>query len=184
MSKLILGLSGEIACGKGTVVKYLQDKYKAQTYRFSDPLREVVKRLHLEENRNNLQDLSTALRKFFGDDILSRVLLEDAKRSDTSIVILDGVRRFSDISCFVSEPCFRLVYIEAGVENRYNRIISRLENKDEFQKTFEEFVKDHEKETELQIKSLKEKADFVLDNDSDQDILFPQIEAMILKFNS
>ena len=62
MAKVILGFVGPIASGKGTACQYLRDQHRAPTYRFSSPLRDVLDRLYLPQSRQNMQDLSLALR--------------------------------------------------------------------------------------------------------------------------
>ena len=67
--KIILGLAGEMASGKGTVAKYAATKYGAKSWRFSTMLRDVLDRLLLEQSRDNLQNLSTVLRQNFGEEL-------------------------------------------------------------------------------------------------------------------
>lgn len=179
MEKIILGITGEIASGKGTTAKYLIEKYSATTHRFSTALRDVAKRVYLEESRENLQKISTMLRENFGDDILSKVIFYDVNNDKNKIITIDGVRRMGDIEFLKQIPGFKLVYAEASMENRYQRIIKRGENVDDNTKTFEDFKKDHEREAELQIKDLKNVADFVIDNNGSLDDLYNQIDSIL-----
>lgn len=181
MKKIILGFAGEIACGKGTCVKYLASKYNAVSFRFSDPLRDIAKRLYLDESRENLQKLSTLLREGFGQDILSKAIFKDAENSKSKIVIIDGVRRKSDIEMFKDPSEFNLVYVDTDIKKRFERIIKRGENTDEGGKTFKEFQKDHEQEAEKEIGSLKEIADFVIDNNGSEKELNFQIKDLLKK---
>jgi dephospho-CoA kinase len=152
--KIIIGLVGEIASGKGTAAQYLQERYGAEICRFSTPLRDVVKRLHMDVDRQTMQAMSKCLRETFGQDLLAKIITEDAKKSPANIVVVDGIRREADIVYLKEIPRFALVYITADMEIRYQRIIGRNENQDDQQKTFEQFVKDHEAETELDIPKL------------------------------
>jgi dephospho-CoA kinase len=181
MNKIILGLAGEIAGGKGTVAKYIVEKYDGGTHRFSTMLRDVAKRMYLEENRENLQKLSTIFRENFFDDILSSVIAKDVENDSHEIIAIDGVRRMADIAYLQKIPGFKLVYIDATMENRYGRITLRGENTDDSAKTLEEFKKDHEREAELQIRDLKNKADFVIDNNGNFEDLYKQIDNIIVK---
>ncbi len=178
--KIILGLAGEIASGKGTVAEYLNKKHNASTHRFSTMLRDVLDRLHLEHTRENMQKISTALRKNYGEDTLARVIAEDVKKDDAEIIVVDGVRRLDDIKYLKELDGFNLVYIEAEIKKRYNRIIERSENTDDQNKTFEQFEKDHQGEPELQIKGLKEYADIVIDNNGVMEDLYQQVDEIII----
>ncbi len=181
MQKIILGFAGEIASGKGTAAKYLVDKYGSGYFRFSTILRDVLKRMHLEESRKNTQKLSTLLRQNFGEDILSRVISKDVENDRHEIIAVDGVRRLSDIKYLKDIPGFRLVYIEADIRKRFERIVKRGENIDDKNKKFEQFKKDNEGEAETQIKGLKEHADFVIDNNGAIAELYGKIDKIIVE---
>lgn len=179
MQKIILGIAGEIASGKGTTAQYLIERYGASTHRFSTSLRDIAKRMYLDESRENLQKISTIMRENFSDDILSMVIYRDVANDNTQVVAIDGVRRMADIEFLKKLLEFKLVYIDADMENRYNRIVKRGENVDDNAKTFEEFENDHKREAELQIKDLKNQADFVVDNNGSLEQLYAQIDNII-----
>lgn len=181
MSKVILGLAGEISSGKGTVAKYIVEKHNGSTHRFSTVLRDVLGRIYLEESRDNMQKTSTMLRTTFRDDILSLVVSRDVEKDDHEIVAVDGVRRLPDIEHLKKIPGFKLVYIDTDLKNSYDRIITRGENPDDKEKTFEQFQKDHEKEAELQIRGLKDHADYVVDNNGSFEDLYKQVDEIIDK---
>jgi len=44
--KIIIGLVGQMASGKGTIAEYLRDKHGADFFTFSTVLRDVLNRLH------------------------------------------------------------------------------------------------------------------------------------------
>lgn len=180
-NKIILGLCGEIASGKGTIVKYLENKYGATSHRFSTPLRDVLKRLYLEINRENMQGISKVLRDFFGQNLLAKVITEDTKNDQNKIVVVDGIRRPADIEYLTKLPEFKLIYIKADIKIRYERIIKRGENEDDKNKTFEQFQKDHEAETELLIPQIGQTADIEIDNNSGYEELYAQIDRIIEK---
>lgn len=179
MAKLILGIAGEMGCGKGTIAKHVIEKHLGSAHRFSTMLRDVLDRLYLDQTRENLAQMSTILRQNFGEDLLSRVMMHDAENDDRSLVIIDGVRRKTDIVHLEELPHFKLVYVEADMRKRYERIILRGENANETKKTFEDFQKDHEHEAELQIKDLKNVADYIVNNDGTFEELYEQINQII-----
>lgn len=176
---IILGLAGEIASGKGTVAKYIMEKYNGSSHRFSTMLRDVARRMYLEENRENLQKISTIFRENFFDDILSSVIAKDVKNDNHGVIAIDGVRRLADIAYLKKLEGFKLVYIEALLEKRYERITQRGENSDDNNKTLEEFKKDHEREAELQIRELKNHSNYVVDNNGSFDELYKQVDKII-----
>lgn len=181
MQKIIFGLAGEMASGKGTVAKYLGKKYKGNSHRFSTMLRDLAKRMYLEESRDTLQKISEIFRQKFGEDILAKVIYRDVENDQHKIVVVDGVRRAPDIKYLQTFPNFKLIYIETSLEKRFVRTKRRYENSDDEVKTFAEFKKDQRKEAELQIKGLKAKADFLIKNDGTFKELYAQIEKIIKK---
>lgn len=183
-TKIILGISGEIASGKDTAGKYLAEKYGALSLRFSQPLRDMLDRLYLEQNRENMSTFSLHLRRAFGEDILSKVLLNDAEKSKEDFVVVDGVRRLPDIIHMETSEHFYFAYVEASSEKRYERLVQRRQNTDDATKTPIQFEKDAKLETELQIASLKERADFVINNDGTLEELHAQVDKMMKELQS
>lgn len=181
MKKIILGLTGEIASGKGTAAKYIEIKYQGSSHRFSTPLRDVLDRLHLKQSRENLQKFSTLIRQAFGEDILAKIIFHDTKKDKKEIVVVDGVRRKKDLKYLQKLAYFKLVYIDATLENRYKRLVKRLENPDDQNKTLTEFKKEQMQESESQIRNLKLIADFVVDNNGSVEKFYAQIDKIIKK---
>lgn len=179
MSKTIFGITGQIAAGKDTVANYIIQKTNAKTFKFSQVLRDVLKRIHQETTRENMQKLSTSLRQNFGEDILAKILYEDIKISDENIIVIDGVRRYADIESLKDLEGFKLIFIDTNIENRYERIIKRNENADDATKTFEDFKKDNEQESESQILDLKNVSSIILDNNGNLEELYKQIDSLV-----
>jgi dephospho-CoA kinase len=179
MARIIIGLAGEMACGKGTVTKHVTEKYKGISHRFSTMLRDVMNRLYIEQNRDNISKISTVFRQNFGEDLFAKVMAADVQKDESEVVVVDGVRRLADIAYLKQIPEFKFVYIEADVRKCYDRIIQRGENVDDKNKTFEKFLEEHQLETELQIKDLKNHADYVIDNNENYEHLYQQIDKII-----
>ena len=179
--KIILGFVGEMASGKGTIAEYLKEKYNASSHRFSTMLRDVADRLYIEKNRENLQRLSTVLRENFSQDLMSKVLAKDVDNDKNNVIVVDGVRRFSDITYLKKINNFKLVYVTADIKKRYERLLKRTENTDDQLKSFEEFKNDHKQEAEIEIVEVGTKADFKINNDGSFKELYDQIEEILKK---
>ena len=177
--KIIIGLVGQMASGKGTVAEYLEKNYQARTYRFSTILRDVLERLHCEITRATLQGLSTALRGVLGEDLLAKVITEDVKQDGNNIIVVDGIRRMADIKYLKDLNNFILVKIVADPKIRYERLIKRTENSGDTQKTYEEFLADQSKEADAEIPAVMQTAQEEINNDGNFDDLYKQIEKLI-----
>jgi dephospho-CoA kinase len=181
MKKIIIGLVGPISSGKGVTKKYLETKYKAKHCKFSTPLRDILIRLRLDISRDNMIDLSTMLRERYGQDLFAKVIASDASKLDADIVVVDGVRRLEDVEHLSALPYFSLVKVDADPKIRYERMKLRNENLGDAEKTFGEFMEDHERETEATIPEVMEKAEYSLNNDGGLEELHKQIDDLILK---
>jgi len=181
VSKIILGLVGPIASGKGTVKKYIEEKYNSKDCRFSTALRDVLNRISVPVNRENMQQVSTVLRQTFGEDLLAKIIVEDAKNLESDIIIIDGVRRKVDIKYLEEMDNFFLVAINAEAKIRYERMIARNENLGDQDKSYEQFLADHEAEADKEVPVVMKEADFTIDNSGDIALLHSQIEEIISK---
>jgi dephospho-CoA kinase len=177
--KIIIGLVGEIGCGKGTASRYLEENYGALTIRFSDVLRDILKKIYLQDSRENLQLLSKSLRESFGQDILSVAVCRKISDFKSGILVLDGIRREEDIACIKQMPSFYLVAIDAGLRVRFERIRARQENSGDNTKTWREFKKESLAESEVFIREMMQDADFRIDNNGTLDQMYNQIDGML-----
>lgn len=178
--KIIIGLTGEICAGKGTIVKYLEKKYNANSYRFSTMLRDLLNRLYIPVSRENMQFISTAIRQFFNEDIMAKVIARDVKNNKNKIIIVDGVRRVSDIKYLRDIKGFKLIRVIAESKIRYKRLILRKENLGDENKTYKEFLADHKKEADSQVTAVMARADFEINNNDSFENLYKQIDQIIL----
>ena len=179
MSKLILGFVGPLASGKEASKKYLEEKYAASSHRFSTMLRDILNRIYVPVNRQNLQDISLDLRNRFGSDTLARVIAEDVKNDTHEIVIVDGIRRMDDIINLKNVTGFYLVAIDAKEEIRYERMKLRNENVGDDKKSFIEFLDDGKKEAELEIPEVMGNATYTINNDGSFEDLYKQIDSIV-----
>ena len=183
MNKLILGLVGEMASGKSTITEYLKQKHGAVTFRFSDMLRDVAKRLHIENSRPNLQLLSTVLRQNFGEDLMSKVLAADVMESTHNFIITEGVRRPTDITYLKKLPGFHLIYLSVSERTRFERLAARRENADDANKTWEEFQREGKQESEQKIKEIAAIAEITIDNNGTMEELYKEMESILSRIH-
>ena len=183
-NKIILGFVGQLASGKGTAAKYFETKYQASTFRFSTMLRDLLTRLHLEHSRDNLIKISEAVRGTFGEDTMAKVMAKDAETSANNSIIIEGIRRMADIEYLFKLPNFVLVEIFADPHTRHERLIKRGENADDNTKTFEQFMEDHKRSTEMSIPEVAGHATEHIDNDGSVEQLYKQLDTLIEKYKS
>lgn len=179
MSKIIVGFTGPIASGKDASKKYLEEKYQGKSFRFSTVMRDILSRLDLEINRVNLSNVSRCLRETFGEDLFAKTMARDVMADPTEVIIVDGIRRLADIAYLKNVPGFHLISIDADPKIRHTRLINRGENADDANKTFDQFLADHQLETELSIPAVMAEANFRINNDENFADLYEQIDKII-----
>lgn len=177
---IIIGLVGLMASGKGAAARHLAEKYHANVLKFSDVLRDMLDRLHIEQSRENITAMSEAIRQKFGEDILAKTLAKDVSHMTEKVIVVDGFRRIEDLYYFNDLDNFILVHIDASPEVRYTRLIHRAENAGEATKTFEQFQKDHEMiSTETTIPEVQEKADEKIENNGTYEEFMEKVDSLM-----
>lgn len=180
-TQVIIGITGKMASGKGRVGEYLVNSYNVDTVKTSYFFREVLNLFDIPESRENLQKLSTFMRTTYGENILARALVKYAQKMEKPIIIVDGVRRYTDIENLKKLPNFFLVYVHTDQDIRYKRYTQRNENPGDGKMSFEIFLKEDSAEPEQQIESLREHADFVFNNNGTPEQLDAQIKETLKK---
>jgi dephospho-CoA kinase len=177
--KTIIGLTGLLAAGKGTVVEYLKNKHKAISFRFSDPFRESLGIFDLPISRENMQDFSTLMRQRFGENVLARAIAKKAQQISDGLVVIDGVRRLTDIENLMELPEFHLVALIVDQHVRFERCVARSENNGDKTMTFERFQERDTAEAEKQIPEVMSGAKFTIDNNGTVEELYQKIDEVV-----
>ena len=176
--KMLIGLSGRIGAGKGTVADYLAENYGAQGCRFSDILADLLKRLHIPAEREALQKMGSTLRSIFGDEVLIHALKKDLEEAESEILMVDGVRYPNEIDMLKSFNKSILFFVEAPPQIRFERVKKRAE-KGEDRIDFDEFLKAEKRETERYLSVVEKHADYILDNSDSFEDLYRQVEVAL-----
>ncbi len=179
MSKKVIGLVGLIASGKGVAKNYLIKNYQAVEFRFSSILREALDILGIEQTRDNIISLSTWSRENFGNDLLAKAMLKKIEKSEAELIIIDGIRRMDDILYIRDLDNFKMLAIEADSKIRYERSVKRNENLGDDKKSYQDFLNDHQKETEISIPETMKKADYNIINEGSLEEYYQNIDEIM-----
>jgi len=164
--KIIIGLTGPMAGGKGLVAEYLKRKgfFYSST---SDRVREECQKRGIEITRDNLQEVADELRYKFGPEILAKRTWEIVKRHP--LAIIDSLRGIAEVDFLKTKTNFYLIGVTAPRKIRYQRLLVRSRESDpvswkEFLSTDKKDFKSGEGKFGRDISACLKKADFLLVN--------------------
>jgi len=181
--KVVIGLIGEKGSGKGTVADYIIEKYSAVHYGTSKILRRTLEDIHVLVTRDNLTKLALVLKEGYGPSIIIDSLIQDMEKNGSNIIIADGIRMHGDVEPFRKKygKNFFLVYVYADLKLRYERTKKRKEKDGEDKNTFQKFLEEEGRLTEVSIHEIGKQADFMIDNGKGKKELIAQTEKMMKK---
>ena len=172
MSKpLMFGLAGEMLSGKSAAAKFLVEHFAVKELRMS----KILDVLDLPLSRENQQTLARILREQFGDAILAKAVSEYAAEEKQHLFLIDGVRKIGELEELRKRTNFKLIYVKSPLEQRYERLKSRIEKIGEELKSLEAFQESHQAESEVDIHKLESRADFVIENTGDDSEMHAQL---------
>jgi dephospho-CoA kinase len=180
---IIIGITGTIGAGKGTIVDYLVKNKNFKHYSVSDYIKNQVIKEGLEPNRDNLRIIGNEIRTEFGPDYITKKLFTEAQETNSDSII-ESIRNPKEAE-FIKKHGGYLFAVDADPQKRYKRIISRGSDKDRV--TFEEFKIQEAKEsksTDPNAQNLQKcmlLSDFKFDNNGDINTLYEEVEKAINK---
>ena len=139
---IIIGITGTLGAGKGTVVEYLVKRKKFKHYSVSGFLKEELVKQGRKIDRTSLQNIGNELRKKFGPAYITKKLFKKAKKGNVNAII-ESIRNPKEAKFIKSHSGF-LLAVTADQKTRYKRIKLRGGEKDNI--TFIEFKEQEEKE--------------------------------------
>jgi dephospho-CoA kinase len=167
---MIIGVTGPLCAGTDTFGDILRKEKGFEWMSYSDVLREEARKMGIEITRKNLQDLGDAIRKEFGDGILSEKLIEKMK-SDKDYVV-GNIRNPGEVEALRRwfGKKFVFVRVDAPLEIRFERLLKRRreqdpENFEDFKKVEERDMGNYEKHYGQHHASVFTMADFSVNND-------------------
>ncbi len=184
---MIIGLSGTFASGKDTLAQHLVQKYNFLHISTGDMVRAVAESEYGNTERPTLLRTANELRRKRGPGVLAELALERYEELKGSYigVIVSGVRSLGEANIIQAKAGI-IVFVDAPVEIRYERIKSRHRANEE-QLSFEEFVKSEELEMRANhddpavqdIAGIRLLADINVSNDGDIEAFFKDAESKL-----
>ena len=178
---MIIGITGTLGAGKGTIVEYLKKKgFKHFSAR--DYFLQIVREKGMPENRDSTTKVANELREKHGPDFIAVELYRQAEEEGGRSII-ESLRTPGEVEYLRKKENFCLIAVDADVHKRYERIKDRKSITDIV--SFEEFVEQEKREmnstdpTKGNIAACIALADYKFTNNGTKEELEVQVEEVL-----
>lgn len=179
---LIIGITGTLGAGKGTIVDYLTEEKGYKHFSVRAFITEEIKRRGLKVDRDSMTSVANDLRAQHSPAYIAEQLYEKANKSKKNSVI-ESLRTPGEVELLKSKGNFYLFAVDADPKTRFNRIQIRKSSTDNID--FETFQANEKREMQSSdpnkqnLLKCREMADFVLNNDESIAVLNNHIEEIL-----
>ena len=179
---IIIGITGTLGAGKGTLVEYLKEHKGFVHFSVRDFLVEELHRRGLDVNRDTMTSLANELRANHSPSFITDQLHEQAKKVGKNSII-ESIRTPGEITSLRAKGDFYLFAVDADPKVRYERISLRKSATDNID--FETFLANEKREmtaadpNKQNLSKCIDEADFVFDNNGDLDKLYVQLISVL-----
>lgn len=179
---MIIGITGTLGAGKGTVAEYLTTKHNFVYFSVKNFLAQEVLKQGKMVNRDTLTAVANELRAAHGSGYIVEQLMNQALSVKNSDVVIESIRSTGEAQFLKSHNAL-LWAVDADIHTRYARIVKRASEKDGV--TFEKFKEQEERElhgideNSQNLAAVRSMADVVFMNDGTEDQLYQQVEAAL-----
>jgi dephospho-CoA kinase len=175
---IIIGITGTLGAGKGTIVEYLVEKKHFRHYSVRAFLLDEIRRQGLPENRDTMFHVANSLRAQYGSSYVVDQLYLRASETGENCVI-ESIRTPGEIASLRRKAQFYLLAIDADPRIRYDRI--RLRHSETDNITWETFRENETREmntndpNKQNLRKCIQVADFTIMNNGSRSELIKRI---------
>ena len=180
----IIGITGTLGAGKGTIVDYLTKHHKFQHFSVRKYLSKIIKEKGGEVNRDSLVATANELRAQNTPSFIAEELYRAAKESGVDCII-ESIRTVGEVNSLHSRGNFNLFAVDADQRLRYERIVERASETDKI--TYDTFVENERREmtntdpNKQNLSACMQLADYKFINNGSFDLLYRQIDEVLEK---
>lgn len=182
---MIIWITGTLGAGKWTISDYLIEKKWFKHYSVSGYITQEIKKRGMEVNRDAMYQVWRDLKQKFGADFIVKELYKIAKQESNNNAIIESIRSPWEVDGLKELDDFKLISVNADIQNRYDRIKLRWSEKDNVD--FQTFVANNERErdsdstdpTKINLSKCIALADFQVNNNWTFQELYTQIDEIV-----
>jgi len=174
----IIGITGTIGAGKGTIVDYLVNHYGFKHYSVRNFLIKEAQRQNLPLNRDTYVAIANRLREQHSSSYIIDELYKEAAKNGVDAII-ESIRSPGEIASLRTKENFMLWAVDAAPEIRYERILARQSETDRI--SYETFLANEQREmytddpAKQNLAECIRQADILFNNNNNLENLYQQI---------
>ncbi len=181
---IIIGITGTLGAGKGTIVEYLLQEKGFVHFSVRGYISDEIVRRSLPVNRDNMVIIANDLRATHSPSYIVDQLWEQARLCGDNCVI-ESIRTPGEVESLRSKENFVLLAVDASPEKRYERIVLRNSATDNV--SLETFLENEKREmnsddpNKQNLRRCIQQADYVFTNDGSISDLIGQVAKTLEK---
>jgi dephospho-CoA kinase len=181
---IIVGITGTLGAGKGTIVDYLISHHNFKHFSVRGFLTEIIQQRGLELNRDSMVIVANDLRANHSPSYIAEQLLQQAEVNGGKCII-ESIRTVGEVTALRKKGNFYLFAVDADPKLRYERVLQRGSETDHI--SYDIFTQNEQREmtstdpNKQNLAACQELADYRFDNNHSFEDLYTQVEGVLEK---